>query len=113
MTSPFVRSVSTSWTVWAEVRDCQAMLYVHALGDKRAVARLRVALDAEERDHRSDREVRHQGAEIEGVENLAGVAVGVRGRQRDAVALAHPLAVVFAVLELAQLGRRRQPLTCR
>ncbi len=36
-----------------------------------------------------------------------GVALGVLGRQRDAVALAHALAIVLAVLELAKLGCRR------
>ena len=84
-----------------------AVLGVQAPGYERAVARPRIALDAEEGGHRVARKLRHDSAEVEWVEDLTGVALGVLGRERDAVALSHAQAVVLAVLELAQLGRRR------
>jgi hypothetical protein len=84
------------------------VLSVQALGHERAVARLGIALDAEEGGRRVAWELRHERAEVERVEDLTGVALDVLGREGDAVALAHALAVVLAVLELAQPGRRRQ-----
>ena len=71
------------------------------------VACLRITLDADKGGRRVARKLGHERAEIERVEDLTGVALGVLRRQRDAVALAYALAVVLAVLELAQLGRRR------
>ena len=59
-------------------------------------------------EHRAGGKLRGERVQVERVENLAGVALDVRGRERDPRALAHALAVVLAVLELAQLGGGRQ-----
>src|SRR3954467_7556971 len=67
------------------------------------MAGLGVALDAEQRAALSwDRR------QVDLVEDLARVALHVLGCEAGAVALAHALPVVLAVLELAQLGRRGQ-----
>ena len=78
----------------------QAVLDAKARGDERPVARLRIALDAQERSRRLGREPGHQCPEIDSVEDLTDVALGVLGRQHDAVALGDTVAFVDAVLEL-------------
>ena len=92
----------SSWRphlTWAKVFDQQVVLSDEAPGDQRAVAGLRVALDAEQGGGRVVRELGHQRAEVERIEDLAGVARGVLGCQGDAIALAHTLTVVLAVLD--------------
>jgi hypothetical protein len=76
-----------AWLNPAEVDDRQAVLGAQALGHKRAVARLRIALDAEQSGRRVARELGHERAdverdEVERVEDLAGVSLGVLGRER-------------------------------
>ena len=80
------------------------------VGDQRPVAGLGVALDAEQRRDRVVREAGGELVQIGGVEDLGDVAARVLGRELDPGALADPAAVVLGVLELAQLGRRRELL---
>src|SRR4051794_11229493 len=86
------------------MRDGQAVLGGEAPGDQRTMARLRIALDAQQRKRR----LRGQRREVDVVEDLARVAPDVLGRQLNARALADPEPLVLAVLQLAQLGGRRQ-----
>ena len=51
----------------AEVRDRQAVLGAQALGHERAMAGLRIALDAEEGGHRVARKLRYERTEVERV----------------------------------------------
>src|SRR5690606_22918096 len=97
-------------SVRAEVCHRQAVPGAQALGHQRAVARRRIAFDAEQGGRRAVRKSGRERAEVERVEDLADVALGVLRRQRGAVALAHAQAVVLAVLQPAQFGRRRQLL---
>src|SRR5436190_7835697 len=91
-----------------DVTDREAVLRRESLRDERAVARLRVALDAEQGGRAVGRQLLGEGAEVDVVEDLAGVALDVGRRELDARALADAVAVVLGVLEVAQLGRGRE-----
>ena len=84
--------------------DLDAVLGRQACRDQRPVTCLRVALDAQERR----RKRRDDRPEVGSVEDLCRVAALVVGRQAHSRALAHARARVLGVLQLAQLGRRRQ-----
>jgi hypothetical protein len=86
------------------VLDRDVVLCGQPLGNQEAVARLGVALDAEQRDRRAALQRRHQQGEVDAVEDFDGVASGVLGGEFAARTLADPLAVVLGVLELAQRG---------
>ena len=80
------------------------------LGDERAVARLGIALDAEERRRRVDGHLGDDRREVDMIEDLPDVAVPILGRELDPRALADAEAVVLPVLHVAELGGRRQLL---
>jgi hypothetical protein len=83
------------------VLDRDAVLLGQPLGDQRAVAGLRVALDTEQRCGPIARQCRDNRCEVGAVEDLGGVAAGVLGSDLAARALAGPAAVILGVLELA------------
>jgi hypothetical protein len=83
------------------VLDRDAVLLGQPLGDQRAVAGLRVALDTEQRCGPAARQRRDDRREVGAVEDLGGVAAGVLGSEFAARALADPAAVILGVLELA------------
>src|SRR4051794_13575447 len=75
-------------------------------GDQRAVARRRVALDAQEGRRRAARgQLVDDRLEIRRVEDLAPLPLDVRGCDHPARALSDVLPRVLRVLELPQLGR--------
>ena len=88
--------------------DRQAEALSHPLRHQRAVARLGIALDAEEGGSTAFRQLGGHRIEVGMVEDLARVALCVLARDPDARALTHALTVVLAVLELPQLGGGRQ-----
>ncbi len=88
--------------------DADAVVACEPLGDERAVARRRVALDAEERRDALGRQRGRDGVEVGAVEDLPRVALDVRVREPRARSLALAGAVVLRVLELAEVGRRRE-----
>ena len=90
--------------------DGDAVLGREALGDDRAVAGLGIALDAEQRAGAVGRELGGDGLERRLVEDLACVSGGVLRREHGPRPLALAPARVLGVLELAQLGRRRELL---
>jgi hypothetical protein len=79
-------------------------------GGERAVARLGVALDAQQGGNRVLRQLGDDRAEVGVGKDLAPVALGVFGRQDAARALPDPLPRIFFVLQPAQLGRRSELL---
>src|ERR1700679_107944 len=87
----------------AQVLDVEAPLPLQPRRDQRAVAGLGVALDAEQR-RRAGADPADDRAEVDGVEDLLGVALGVAGGDDGARALALAAPGVLAVLQLAQLG---------
>jgi hypothetical protein len=72
-----------------------------SLGDQRAVARLGVVLDTEQRSGPTARQLRHDRREVDAVEDLGCVAADVLSGQFKTRALADSLEVIFGVLELA------------
>lgn len=78
------------------------------LGDKRAMAGSRAAFDAEQRGDAVAWQRRYDGSDIHTLEYLGGVAANIFGGEVLPRALADALAIVLGVLELAQLGGRRQ-----
>ena len=85
----------------AQMLGSDVVLLGQPLGDQRAVARLCVALDTEQRCGPAARQRRQNRREVGAVEDLGGVAAGVLGGEFAARALADPVAVIFGVLELA------------
>jgi hypothetical protein len=83
------------------VLDRDAVPLGQPLGDQRAVAGLRVALDTEQRRGPTARQRRHDRREVSAVEDLGGVAAGILGCELATRALADPLAVILGVLEPA------------
>jgi putative oxidoreductase len=73
-------------------------------GDQRAVAGLRVALDAEERTGALRRQRVDDRLDAGGIEDLARVALDIGRGQAHPRALTDALARIFGVLELSQLG---------
>src|SRR5215210_9424368 len=88
----------------AEVHDLHAVLLGEPLRDERAVARLRVALDAEERRRPVGRQLFDQRAEVGAVEHLVQVPLAVLRRELGARALAATEPLVLAVLHVPELG---------
>src|SRR5205085_7666635 len=74
--------------------------------DERAVTRLGIALDAEERRDPRLRQLFDEGREIGAVEDLARVPLHVGRRERDPRALADALPVVLLVLKMTKRRRR-------
>ena len=68
----------------SQVVDRDPELRGEAVGDQRAVARLRVGLDAEERGCAGRRQLIDERVEVGAVEDLARVTAGVLGRELDA-----------------------------
>src|SRR5437763_4112377 len=85
-----------------------SMMAAQAIGDDRAVAGLRVGLDAEQRGRAVARKLRPESTQVDVVEDLPHVPLPIGRRQLAARALAHALARVLGVLQLPQLGRRGQ-----
>ncbi len=81
-----------------------------ALGDQRSVAGLGIALDAQKRRRRVARQLGHDRREVDPAEDLAEITLAVLGRELDARALPDAMAVVRPVLELPELGGRRDLL---
>ena len=77
-------------------------------GDERSVARLRIALDAEQSARAIGRQLARQALDADRVEDLLDVAAGVLGRELDAGSRADALARVLGVLKMTELGRWRQ-----
>lgn len=65
------------------------------LRDQRAVARLRVALDAEQRRRTLVWQRRHERREVGPIQDFGGIALRVRGGQFLARAFADPLPVIL------------------
>src|SRR6185312_3512277 len=87
-----------------DVCDLEPESLSQAAGDQRAVAGLRGRFDAQQRAHPVHRQAPDERLERDEVEDLLGVLADVLRGQAHAGALAHPLALVVAVLELAHLG---------
>ena len=98
--------MTTRRPVRADVVDGEPVDGLEALGDQGPVARLGVALDAEEAGGPGGRQEGDDLVEVGPIEDLRDVALAVGGGERDARALADPLAVVVGVLDLAELGGR-------
>src|SRR5206468_1299021 len=86
------------------MRHRYAEALVEKVRDQRAVAGLRVGLDAEQRARRLG-QVGDDRVEVGAVEDLARVALDVGGREPRARALALTAPRVLFVLEVAKLGR--------
>jgi hypothetical protein len=91
--------------------DLGAVALGEACGDQRAVTGGRVALDAQQSGAAPARQRAHECAQIRSVEDLGEIATCVLRRQQLPVALADACYRVLAVLELAELGRRRELAT--
>ena len=87
-----------------------AILGRQPLGDERAVARLGIALDTEQRGRRIGGHLGDDRREVDMIEDLPEVAVPILRRQLAPGALADTEAVVLGVLHVAELGGRRQLL---
>jgi hypothetical protein len=72
------------------------------------MARFGVGLDTEERAGTLDWQLSHNHAEIDAIEDLARVALAIRGCELDPGAFSYTATSVLGVLEPAQLGTRRQ-----
>src|SRR3954453_16466153 len=92
----------------SDVRDRHTVAFGEAFCDQRAVTGLRVKLDAEQGRDVIFRERFGEWLEIDLVEYLQQIAPGVFRSELGAGALPHPEAIILAVLNLAQLGRRCQ-----
>jgi hypothetical protein len=93
------------------MHDSEAVRLGELCGDERPVARLRVALDAQQCGRPVLRQPRDEGIEVKLVEDLAPIARGVLRRELAPRTLADATTVVFCVLHVAQLGRRRELLS--
>ena len=92
------------------MRHRDSVLGLETFGDERSVARLGVTLDAEQGGRSIARQLRHQGAEVDAVEDLAHVAPPVLGREDISRALSNPLPGVLRVLKATQLSGGRELL---
>ena len=84
------------------------LLANQALCNERSMARLRVGLDAEQRAGTVRRQLRCDLGKVDTVEDLACVPLAVHGRERDSRTLSHAAAGVICILELSELGGRRE-----
>jgi len=69
-------------------------------GDERPMARLGIALDAEQRARPGGRQLSGQALDPDWIEDLLGVAPSVLGRQIDAGPLADTLPRILRVLKM-------------
>src|SRR5947199_9374435 len=72
------------------------------------MAGLGIALDAEQCPRAVERQPAGQLLDADGIEDLLDIAAGVFRSQLDARSLAHTLPCILRVLEMGQLGSRRQ-----
>ena len=83
------------------MEDLRALLLGETFGDERAVARFRVALDAQERCGVSHRQLAEERCEVGAVEDVVQVPIAERRRELFARPLADADPIVLAVLKLA------------
>jgi hypothetical protein len=90
------------------MHDLDPMPGVQAVGHDRAVARFRVGLDAEQARPPSLGKLCHQWLEVDPIEDLPRVSLPIGGCKLDPGSLAHAQASILGVLELPELGGRRE-----
>jgi len=78
------------------------------LRNDRSMARFRVGLDTEQRAGTFQRQLRHDLDNVDTVEDLPLVPLAVPRRERDSRTLSDTAAGVICILELSELGGRRE-----